>query len=158
MAFYQSIYIPAGFSGGVRGKEPACQCRRPKRLRFDPWVRKIPQRRPWEDGGRDWSDASTNQGMPETTRSQASQVALVVKSPPADAGDWETRVQSLGQEDPLEAGMATHSSIFAWRIPWTEAAGRLQSIGSQWVDHNWSNLARTHTTLVYSARLSSFDF
>ena len=48
MAFYQSIYIPAGFSGGVSGKEPACQCRRPKRLRFDPWVGKIPQRRPWE--------------------------------------------------------------------------------------------------------------
>ena len=43
----------------------------------------------------------------------------------------ERRVWSLGQEDPLEEGMATHSSILAWRIPWTEEPGRLQSIGSQ---------------------------
>ena len=43
----------------------------------------------------------------------------------------ETRVQSLGQEDPLEKGMATHSSILAWRIPWTEAPGGLQSMGWQ---------------------------
>ena len=44
---------------------------------------------------------------------------------------WETQVQSLGQEDPLEKGMATHSSIVAWRIPWTEEPGGLQSTGSQ---------------------------
>ena len=43
----------------------------------------------------------------------------------------ETRVQSLGQEDPLEKEMATHSSILAWEIPWTENPGRLQSKGSQ---------------------------
>ena len=43
---------------------------------------------------------------------------------------WETQVQFLGQEDPLEKGMATHSSILAWRIPWTEEPGRLQSMGS----------------------------
>ena len=43
----------------------------------------------------------------------------------------ETWVQSLGQEDPLEKGMVTHSSIFAWRIPWTEELGGLQTIGSQ---------------------------
>ena len=42
----------------------------------------------------------------------------------------ETQVRSLGQEDPLEEGMATHSSILAWRIPWTEESGGLQSIGS----------------------------
>ena len=48
----------------------------------------------------------------------------------------ETRVQSLGQEDPLEQGMNTHSSILAWRIPWTEEPGRLQSMGSQKVRHN----------------------
>ena len=41
----------------------------------------------------------------------------------------ETRVQSLGWKDPLEKGMVTHSIIFAWRIPWTEESGRLQSIG-----------------------------
>ena len=43
----------------------------------------------------------------------------------------ETWVQFLGQEDPLEKGMATHSSILAWRVPWTEESGRLQSMGSQ---------------------------
>ena len=48
----------------------------------------------------------------------------------------ETRVPSLGQEDPMEKGMATHSSILAWRIPWTEEPGRLQSIESQRVRHN----------------------
>ena len=46
----------------------------------------------------------------------------------------ETRVQSLGQKDPLEKGMATHSSILAWRIPLTEEPGRLQSMGSQELD------------------------
>ena len=49
---------------------------------------------------------------------------------------WETWVQSLGCEDPLEEGMATHSSILAWRIPWTEEPGRLQSMGSQRVRHD----------------------
>ena len=44
---------------------------------------------------------------------------------------WETQVRSLGQEDPLENGVAAHSSILAWRIPWTEETGRLQSMGSQ---------------------------
>ena len=49
---------------------------------------------------------------------------------------WETWVQSLGQEDPLEQGMATHSSIPAWRIPWTEKPGGLQSMGLQRVGYN----------------------
>ena len=48
----------------------------------------------------------------------------------------DTKVQSLGQEDPLEKGMATHSSILAWRIPWTEEPGGLQSTGSQRLRHN----------------------
>ena len=61
----------------------------------------------------------------------ASQVVLVVKNPLASVGDIETSVQSPSQEDPLEEGMATHSSILAWRIPWTEKPGRIQSIGSQ---------------------------
>ena len=47
----------------------------------------------------------------------------------------ETQVQSLGQEDLLEKEMATHSSILAWKIPWTEKPGRLQSMGSQRVGH-----------------------
>ena len=50
---------------------------------------------------------------------------------------WETWVRSLGQEDPLEKEMAIHSSTLAWKIPWTEEAGRLQSIGSQRVGNDW---------------------
>ena len=49
---------------------------------------------------------------------------------------WVTWVRPLGWEDPLEKGMATHSSIFAWKIPWTEEPGRLQSTGLQRVGHN----------------------
>ena len=49
---------------------------------------------------------------------------------------WETRVQSLGLEDSLEKEIATHSSILAWKTPWTEQAGGLQSIGSQKVGHD----------------------
>ena len=49
----------------------------------------------------------------------------------------ETRIRSLGWEDPLEMEMATHSSILAWRIPWTEEPGGLQSTGSQRVGHDW---------------------
>jgi len=56
---------------------------------------------------------------------RASQGALVVKSPPANAGDIEMWVWSLGQEDPLEKGMATHSSVLVWRISWTEKPGKL---------------------------------
>ena len=48
----------------------------------------------------------------------------------------ETWVKSMGWEDPVEEGMATHSSILAWKIPWAEQPGRLQSIGSQRVRHN----------------------
>ena len=48
----------------------------------------------------------------------------------------DTRLRSAGQEDPLEKGMATHSSVLAWRIPWTEEPGRLQSMGFQRVKHN----------------------
>ena len=49
---------------------------------------------------------------------------------------WETQVQSLVWEDPLEKGMATHSSIFAWRIPWTDEPDGLQSMGEQIVRHD----------------------
>ena len=49
---------------------------------------------------------------------------------------WETRVLSLGQEDPLEKEMATHSSTLAWKIPWMEEPGGLQSMGSQRVGHD----------------------
>ena len=57
----------------------------------------------------------------------------------------ETRVRSLGWEDPLEKEMATHSSILAWRIPWTEEPGGLQSTGSQRVRHDWATSHTSHT-------------
>ena len=74
------VYSNLGFPGGISGKEPNCQCRRLKRLRFTPWVRKIP----------------------------------------------------------LQEGVATHPSILAWRIPWTEEPGGLQR-----VRHNGNDLAHT---------------
>ena len=64
----------------------------------------------------------------------ASLVAQMVKNLPAL---WETHIWSLGQEDLLEKGMATHSSILAWRIPWTEEPGGLQSSKSQRVKEDW---------------------
>ena len=71
-------------------------------------------------------------------------VAQMVKNLPAKQ---ESQVQSLGRQDPLEKGMATHSSILAWRIPWTEELGRLQSVGSQRVGHNWMTNTFTHFNL-----------
>ena len=67
------------------------------------------------------------------TPNGASLVAQMVKNLPAMR---ETQVQSLGQEDPLEKGMATHSSILAWRIPWTEEPGGPQSMGLQRVRYD----------------------
>ena len=63
---------------------------------------------------------------------RASLVAQMIKNPPAMQETW---VQSLSWEDPLEKGMATHSSIPAWKIPWTEEPGGLQSMGSQRIGH-----------------------
>ena len=63
-----------------------------------------------------------------------SQVVLMVKNLPAVQEMSETQVRSLGWKDPLEKEMATHSSILAWRIPWTEEPGRLQSMGLQRLD------------------------
>ena len=63
----------------------------------------------------------------------ASPVAQTIKNLPVT---WETWLLSLGWEDPLEKGMATHSGTLAWKIPWTEKPGRLQSLGSQRVRHN----------------------
>ena len=63
----------------------------------------------------------------------ASLVAHVVKNPPTMPKTW---VRSLGREAPLEEGTATHCSILAWEIPWTEEPGGLQSVGSQSVGHD----------------------
>ena len=67
----------------------------------------------------------------------------------------DTQVGFLGQEDPLEIGMATHSNILAWRIPWTEEPGRLQSMGSQRVGYNQSDLACTHASFDNQKRLQT---
>ena len=68
--------------------------------------------------------------------SSYSQVALVVKNPPAVQETLEMQVRFLGWEDLLEEEMGTHSSILAWRIPWTEEPGGLQSMGSHRVGHD----------------------
>ena len=65
---------------------------------------------------------------------------------------WETRVQSLGQEDPLEKGMATHSSILAWRIPWTEEFGGLvYGIAKSWTQLS-NSLFFTHTEVLQTQK------
>ena len=98
-----------GFPCGSAGKEPACNAGDPSSI---------------TGLGR-----SPGEGIGYPLQySWASLVAQMVKNPPAM---WETWVQSLGQADPLEEGMATHSSILAWRIPWTEEPGGLQSTGLQ---------------------------
>ena len=183
----------------LSGKESACQCRRPRRRGFDPWVGKIPWRRTWQPtpvflpgeshgwrnlvGYRLWGckeldttkRLSTHTGQDKTFFCTFIQFPLflppasgnhkydlffcefvcfwsiidlwgfpsgsVVKNPPAMQEPQETWVPSLGREDPLEEGMATHSSVLAWRIPWTEETGGLQSIASLRVEHDWNDLA-----------------
>ena len=113
------------------------QCRRHG---FDLWVRKISWKRKWQptpvflSGNPMARGAWRLQSMgSQKSWTGASLVAQRLKCLPAM---WETRVRSLGWEDPLEKEMATHSSILAWRIPWREGPGRLQSTGSQRVRHD----------------------
>ena len=81
-----------------------------------------------------WWRRSPGEGLGYSLQySWASLVAQMVKNLPAK---FETQVRSLGWEDPLEKGMAAHPSILAWKIPWTEESGRLQSMGSQRVGHD----------------------
>ena len=82
--------------------------------------------------------------------SWASLVVQMIKNLPAV---WETRVRSLGQEDALEEGMATHSHILTWKIPRTEEPGGLQSIGSQRVRHDWT----TNSSLFFFSRVAPTD-
>ena len=74
----------------------------------------------------------------------ASQVVQWVKKLPAMQVTQEMQIWTLVWADPLEEGLATHSSILAWRIPWTEEPGGLLSIGWQRVKHNWSDWASMH--------------
>ena len=91
-------------------------------------------------------------------------MALEVKNLPVNSGAVrETQVWSLDQKDALEEGMATHSSILAWRIPWTEKPGRLQSIGSQRAGLDWNNLAGMHPSvngqmLIQSIQKCQYQF
>ena len=65
---------------------------------------------------------------------------------------WDTRVQSLGGEDPQEKRMATHSSILAWRIPWTEEPGGLQSMGLPWAGQDLATNTFTFNFSLFQAR------
>ena len=83
------------------------------------------------------------------------------KESSCNVGDWGL---SLGQEDPLREEMATHSSILAWKIPWTEESGRLQFMGSQWVRHDWvtntfifSRFCRTYPSVTYWEKVHAID-
>ena len=83
---------------------------------------------------------------------RASLVAQMVKNLPAMQETW---VWSLGQEDPLEEGMATHSSTLTWKILWTEEPGGLQSMGLQRVGHDWA-AEHTHTSHFISSKTFIF--
>ena len=86
--------------------------------------------------------------------SWASLVAQLVRNPPAMQETW---VWSLGWEDPMEEGMATHSCILVCRIPWTEEPGRLQSMGLQRVRYDWAtkHMAQ-HSMIILTSAASSF--
>ena len=103
------------FPGSSAGKESTCSAGDP---RVDSWVRNFSWRK-------DRLPTPVFLGFPGGSDGRESTCS---------AGDL---VQSLDWEDLLEEGMATHSSILAWRIPWTEEPGGLQSMGSQRVRHNW---------------------
>ena len=109
----------------------------------------------WEGGSRGKGFMYTYSYMCTEIRAWASLVAQMVKSLPAVQ---ETQVWSLDQGDPLEKAMAAHSSVLAWRIPWIEEPGGLQSRGSQRAEHNGAtNTFTFHSciTLMYSMPIVS---
>ena len=91
-----------------------------------------------------WNTTLKVNHTPINIKKPASVMAQMIKNP---CTMQETRVWSLGWEDPLEESMATHSSILAWRIPQTEGPGGLLSTGSQRVGHDWAT-KRTHTQIT----------
>ena len=119
--------------------------------RFDPGVRKIPWRRAWQP---------TPVFLPRESPWTEEPGGLQSVGLQRVGHDWATKhnnttspqqemwVWSLDQEGHLEENMATHSSILTWVMPWTEEPGRLQSIGSQRVRHNWSDLAWKHSVIL----------
>ena len=117
------------FGWWLHGWKRIClQCRRPQ---FDSWVGKIPWRR-------DRLSTPVFFGFPGGSDSEES------------ICNEQDLGSILGWEDPLEEGMATHSSILAWRIPWTEEPGRLHSMGSQRVGHNWAT-KHTHNYIKFNS-------
>ena len=84
----------------------------------------------------------------------ASLVAQMVKNLPVV---WETQVWSLGWEDPLEKGMAAHSSMLAWKIPWTDEPGKLQSMGSQRLGHDWATNTFVFSFLLGRKAMTNLD-
>ena len=87
---------------------------------------------------------------------RTSLVTQMVKHPSTKR---ETQVRSLGWEDPLEKEMATHSSTLAWKIPWTEERGRLQSMGSKRVRHDWAttlSLTEDSWSLIFATLFNLF--
>ena len=125
------IQVHMGFPGSSAGKELACNAGDP--------------------GSIHGSGRSPGEGIGyPLLYSWASLVAQLVKNPPAM---WETWVRPLGWKNPLEEGMATHSSILAWRIPWTKESGELQSAGSQRVGHDW---VTEHIYIVHVSIIQSF--
>ena len=96
-----------------------------------------------------WKSKAGSETWTKLPHHRSSLVAQVVKNLPAVQ---ETRIRSLGQKDPLEKGMATHSNILAWRIPWTEEPGGLQSMGLHRVRHNWVSDTHTHAHAHTHAR------
>ena len=112
---FRILVVQLGFPGGSAGKESACNA--------------------GDFGSIPGLGRSTGEGIGCPLQySWAFLMAQLIKNLPAMRETW---VQSLGWEDSLEEGMATHSSILAWRIPWTEEPGGIQSMGSQRVSHVW---------------------
>ena len=92
-----------------------------------------------------WLQGSEKESLSLSASVEARTASLVAQTVKNLRAMWETRLPSLGWEDPLEEDMATHSSIVAWRIPWMEESVGLQSVGLQRVRHDW---ATKHNTIM----------
>ena len=139
-----------GFPGGVSGKEPISQCLVPQTVKnlpamWETWVRFLGWEDPLEVGVAThssilaWKSLWTEE--PSGLQSMGSQRVghnLATKHNTANAGDTRELGLSLGEEDPLEEGMATHSRFLPGESPWTEEPGGLQSTGLHRVGHDWT--------------------
>ena len=168
--FWDSALSFKGLPSWCSGKEPACQCRGWKRCGLDPWVGRIPWKRkqklilvfmPEKSHGHrslagysPWGckELDTNECVHVHTHTHTyTHTHIIHKGFPGGTSGkepaWQCRrhkrwgVWSLGWEDLLEEGMVTHFSILAWKIPWKQEPGRLQSMGLQRARHNWVGCA-----------------